>query len=90
MKYALAVEVKCVEVPDNDPSEMRPGDDPMKAMVGVMTGALGRVVVPYAQPAGFEFRTSTEIRVPNFSALAQIIGRFDELVTDIEHEKLHA
>ncbi len=93
MKYALAVEVKLIEVPeDPEMPEIRPGDDPMKSMVGVMTGAIGslshRPPVFMGMPAGFDFRKSTEISVQSFAALAAIIGRFDELVTDIEREKL--
>jgi hypothetical protein len=89
MKYALSVEVKLVQQPDDEEPEVRPGDDPMKSMVGVFSGLAGRIAVPsYAPPAGLDFRKSLTISVPNFAALAAIIGRFDELATDIEHERI--
>lgn len=91
MKYALAVEVKLVEMPDDDPPEMRPGEDPMQSAVRVMTGAIGGIGQRFSlpmPPAGFDFRKQISVGVSSFAALAAIIGRFDELVTDIEHEKL--
>lgn len=96
MKYALAVEVKLMEIEEApefpDMSNIRPGGDPMQAAVGVMA-SIGPMLHPkqprfFGNAAGFDFRKETEISVTNFSALAAIIGRFDELVTDIEHEKL--
>lgn len=94
MKYTLAVEVKLIEIPDEpEAPEIRPGDDPLKAMTGVLTGIAAPMLHPpvfMGSAAGFDFRKATEIRVSNFGALAQIISRFDELVADIEHEKLHA
>jgi len=88
MKYALAVEVKLVEQPDDDPPQIRPGSDPLQGAVQLMTGAIGRVAMPFQMPAGFDFRKSVEVRVKDFKALAEIIGRFDNLVQDIEAEKL--
>jgi hypothetical protein len=91
VKYALNVEVKLVELPDDEqPEEIRPGSDPMQSMVKVMTGAMGTIARPaiYGPPAGFDFRKQITVSVHNFAALAAIIGRFDELTTDIEHEKL--
>ena len=92
MKYALAVEVKLVELPDDEPTAtFQPGNgpDPLQGMVSVLTNAVGRVgAMPYTQPAGFDFRKQIPVRVAGFSALADIIRRFDELVTDIEHEKM--
>ena len=96
MKYALAVEVKLIEIEDApempDFNAIRPGSDPMQAAVGVMA-SIGPMLHPkaprfFGNAAGFDFRKETEISVSNFNALAAIIGRFDELVTDIEHEKL--
>lgn len=92
MKYALTLEVKLVEMPDDDLSpETKPGEDAMQSAVRVMTSAIGgigqRFAVPMG-PAGFDFRKQVPVHVANFAALAAIIGRFDELVTDIEHEKL--
>jgi hypothetical protein len=97
MKYALAVEVKLIEIEEApempDFSAIRPGGDPMQAAVGVMS-AIGPMLNPrpvrafMGMPAGFDFRKETNISVPNFAALAAIIGRFDDLVADIEHEKL--
>lgn len=89
MKYALAVEVKLVEIPDDEPQELRPGAEPLQGAMAIMTGAIGRMAHPsYQTPAGFDFRKQVTVAVSNFSALAAIIGRFDELVTDIEHERL--
>jgi hypothetical protein len=96
MKYALAVEVKLIEIEEEpempDFNAIRPGGDPMQAAVGVMA-TIGPMLHPkrprfMGQSAGFDFRKETSISVSNFAALAAIIGRFDELVTDIEHEKL--
>jgi hypothetical protein len=94
MKYALAVEVKLIEIEEApELPEFRPGEDPMKNAVSVIA-AVGPMLHPQpprflmGNPAGFDFRKSTEISVSSFATLAAIIGRFDELVTDIEHEKL--
>jgi hypothetical protein len=96
MKYALAVEVKLIEVEEDpempDLSAIQHGGDPMQAAVGVMA-SMGTMLHPkpprfFGQSAGFDFRKETSISVPNFAALAAIIGRFDDLVADIEHEKL--
>jgi len=96
MKYALAVEVKLIEIEEApelpDFSAIHPGGDPMQAAVGVMAsiGPMLHSKPPrfMGQSAGFDFRKETSISVPNFAALAAIIGRFDDLVADIEHEKL--
>lgn len=97
MKYALAVEVKLIEIEEApEMPQIRPGStidiDPMQAAVGVMA-SIGPMLHPkpprfFGNTAGFDFRKETEISVTNFAALAAIIGRFDDLVTDIEHEKL--
>ena len=92
MKYALAVEVKLVEIPDDDVPEMpaMTNADPLQGAVRIMTGAIGRIGNPaiYGPPAGFDFRKQITISTHSFAGLAAIIGRFDELVTDIEHEKI--
>lgn len=98
MKYALSVEVKLVEVPDDEPEvSVRLGDDPMVGVAGMMGAAtklLGAGVrghaFNYGAGAGFDFRKSTEISVSNYAGLAAIIGRFDNLMSDIEAEKLLA
>ena len=90
MKYALAVEVKLIEMPDDEPIEPRPSADSLQGAMAVMTGAIGRMAHPmqFGPPAGFDFRKQITVGAHNFAALAAIIGRFDELVTDIEHEKM--
>jgi len=96
MKYALAVEVKLVQVPDDpEPVEPpRPGDDPVNAIGGLMTRVLNapmaRPMVFMGQPAGFDFRKEITVSVHGFAGLAGIIERFDSLVSDIETEKLEA
>lgn len=91
MKYTLAVELKLIEIPDDEPVSMpRQGSDPLQGAVAVMTGAIGRFAHPmsFGPPAGFDFRKQITISVADFHGLAAIIGRFDELTNDIEHEKL--
>jgi hypothetical protein len=90
MKYALAVEVKLVEMCDDEPIEPPAGGDPLRGAVSLMTGAIGRIGNPmqYAPPTGFDFRKQITVGVHNFAGIAAIISRFDELVTDIEHEKM--
>ena len=93
MKYTLAVEVKLVQIPDApEPLDMpQPGSDPLSGMVKVASGLMAGVrQVPafFGPPPGFDFRKQTEISVADFAALALIIGRFDNLVSDIEAEKL--
>lgn len=65
--------------------------DPIRGAITAMRAIAVPIMAPRAfmgNPAGFDFRKETHISVANFAALAAIIGRFDELVTDIEHEKL--
>jgi len=92
MKYALSVEVKLAEVPDEEPMPtIHPGDDPMAALGGIATKLLNAPVLARQynfQNAGFDFRKQIEIRANDFTSLAAIIGRFDNLVSDIEAEKL--
>jgi len=92
MKYALSVEVKLSEVPDDEPlPTARPGNDPMAALGGIATKIMS-VAAPrafnFGQQAGFDFRKQTEVAVTSFDGLAQIIARFVSLVEDIEAEKL--
>lgn len=87
MKYALTIEVKLVEQPDDDPPSIRPGSDPLQGAMQVMTGAIGRFTMPQMS-TGFDFRKQVEVRVQDFKSLAEIIGRFDNLVHEIEAEKL--
>jgi hypothetical protein len=97
VKYALAVEVKLIQIEEPpelpDFNAIRPGGDPMQAAVGVMA-SIGPMLNPprprffMGNPAGFDFRKEISISVSSFDALAAIIGRFNELVIDIEHEKL--
>lgn len=98
MKYVLAVEVKLIEIEEApelpDLTAARISNDPMQAAVSVMS-SIGPILHPHprafmGQSAGFDFRKETSISVSNFAALAAIIGRFDDLVADIEHEKLQA
>ncbi len=89
MKYALAVEVKLVEVPEEpEPLTLpRPGDDPM---AGIMTLANKAFAIPhqhpmgYGPPAGFDFRKQTTVSVRDFAALAAIVEKFDNLIHEIE------
>lgn len=98
MKYALAVDVKLMQLPDDpDPIEIpegRPGDDPIARVGGVLTQFSGLMKVPVApfmgQPAGFDFRKEIRVSVHDFQGLAAIIERFDSLVTEIETERIAA
>jgi hypothetical protein len=91
MKYALSVEVKLLELPE-EPEPFpapRPGDDPMTSVLGpalkVMTGAVARGPIAFmGQSAGFDFRKSITVAVPNFQGLANILNKFDALACEIE------
>jgi hypothetical protein len=70
-----------------------PHADPLRGMVGVFTGLTKNVTKtrPFmGQSPGFEFRKTAEIIVGGFDELAKIIARFDNLVSDIETERLSA
>jgi hypothetical protein len=94
MRYALNIEVKLVELPD--PPEvlpaMRVGDDPLAAMAKAATGLLNAPMIHapafYSAPAGFDFRKQTEISAPTFQALADVIGRFQSLMDELEMQHL--
>lgn len=87
MKYILSVEVKLQEVPeDPEPIEVKPAGDPMQ----VLADMANRVVVA-RQPAfmcggsaGFEFRKAATVSVADFAGLADVVGKFDSLMHDIE------
>lgn len=89
-RYALSVEVKLVELPNQfqEPEE-RLSDDPMKAMVGMLQKVGTPIMsgMPYQQPAGFDFRKACSVTVQNFSSLAKIIEQYDELTRQIESER---
>lgn len=99
MRYALAVDVKLIQLPD-EPEPMptpRPGDDPIEGMMKMGTALLASAATPVfrppafmGQPAGFDFRKEIAVSVHDFRGLAAIIERFDSLVSDIETEKLSA
>ena len=89
MKYLLSVEVKLQELPDEEPVPTPcPGDDNMAPMIGkalqVMTGVVGRPMPFMGGLAGFDFRKTATVAVPDFPALAAIVGKFDNLVRDVE------
>jgi hypothetical protein len=72
MKYTLSVEVKLLELPEEP--------EPFPA-----TGAVARGPIAFmGQSAGFDFRKSTTVAVPNFQGLANILNKFDALVCEIE------
>lgn len=88
--------MKLQQLPDDEPlPEPRPGDDPMAALgstiTAVLRGPMVHARMPQAfmgSPAGFEFRKQVEITVSDFHGLAGVIAKFDNLVSDIETEKL--
>jgi hypothetical protein len=92
-RYALSVEVKLVELPNQfDPPEEPftfSTDDPMKQAAEIMNRAT-RVVVPanpygYGQlAAGFDYRKTCTVSVADFMGLSRIICSFDELTKDVE------
>lgn len=89
MKYALSVEVKLVEVPEEpEPIQMEgPGDNPMGPMIALANRAFAvpsQHPLGYGPPAGFDFRKQTTVSVRDFGGLAAIIQKFDGLVHDIE------
>jgi hypothetical protein len=89
VKYALAVEVKLVEVPEEpEPLQMpRPGDDPMAGVVALANKAFSipsQHPLGYSPPAGFNFTKQTTVSVRDFRGLAGIIEKFDNLVHEIE------
>lgn len=92
MRYTLAVEVKLIEVPEApELPEIRPGSDPLQGAVAMMTGTIGRMTAPPAfmgNPAGFDFRKQIQMTVPDFRRACEIVARFDDLATDIEHDAL--
>ena len=92
MKYALSVEVKLQEIPEQEIiPDSRPGDDPM-AMLGpaikIMAGTVARPAFFMGSQAGFDFRKAITVAAPNFQGLADIIGKFDSLVSEIELDRL--
>ena len=90
MKYLLSVEVRVQEVPEEESIPTpRPGDDPMNAMSAMLGPAVklmtGRPPLPFmGGTAGFDFRKTAMVTAPDFTALAGIVGKFDNLVHDIE------
>lgn len=94
-RYALSVEVKLVELPNQFAEPEEPfqfsTDDPMKQAAELM-GRATRVMTPVypaypQQPAGFDWRKSANVSVSNFGALAKIISQYDELTQQIESER---
>lgn len=95
MRYALAIEIKLQELPEEEPLPLVGTSDNPMAMLGSALGPAlksmtGAVVRPFnfGNAPGFDFRKQITIGVADFRGLAAIIGRFDELTNDIEHEKL--
>ena len=95
-RYALTVEVKLMELPNQFPEPEEPitfsSDDPMKQAAELMSKGL-RVMAPavpmfpsYAL-AGFDFRKGITVTVQSFSGLAKIIEQYDELTRQIEAER---
>lgn len=90
-RYALSVEVKLIELPNqfDPPEEPMPTDDPMK-MAGLM---MARMVAPTAyppypqQPAGVHYHKSVAVSAHGFVGASRIIERFDELASQIEAEQ---
>jgi hypothetical protein len=89
-RYALSVEVKLIELPNqfDEPQEpISASDDPMQVAAALMNRAMAQpVAIPY-QPAGFDFRKSATVTVQSFDGLANIIGQFSALTTQIEAER---
>ena len=87
MKYSLAVEVKLVQIPEApEPIELpRESDNPMAIVATLANGVMPGMQYPnFSQPAGFDFRKQITVSAQDFPALAQIIGKFDNLVSEIE------
>lgn len=92
-RYALSVEVKLVELPnqfDEPEQDFSATDDPMK-MIGQIMGKMDKVAIShplgFQQPAGFDFRRAATISVHHFAGLAKIISQYDELTQQIESER---
>jgi len=88
VKYSLAVEVKLVQIPE-EPEPIEPpreSDNPMSFVANLANRVVPNMYanVNFAQPAGFEFRKQITVSAQDFPALAQIIGKFDNLVSEIE------
>jgi hypothetical protein len=89
VRYALAVEVKLVEIPEEPEPLPIPtiGSDPM---AGITALANRVIAIPsqhpmgYTPPAGFDFRKQIIVSAMNFSALTTIVEKFDNLIHDIE------
>jgi hypothetical protein len=96
-RYALSVEVKLIELPDQFKEPEKPfefsTDNPMQQAAELM-GHMGRVAtaVPHypmypQQPSGFDFRKSAQVTVQSFGGLAHIVEQFEELTRKIEAEQ---
>jgi hypothetical protein len=92
MRYALNLEVKLVELPEPEPE--RQLGDPLAAMAKAATDIFANAPAMlqshafYGSPAGFDFRKSTQISAPTFQHLAEVIGRFQSLMDELEMQHL--
>jgi hypothetical protein len=92
MRVMLELEVKLIELEDDDPTEdatPKLGDDPMVAL-GAMAGRVMKIGSPAAifpmprRPGGLEFRRSAVLGCGTFPTLVEILDRYQRLTADLE------
>ena len=89
-RYALSVEVKLIELPDQFKEPEEPtSNDPMEVLASMGKRVLAVPAYPHypQMPAGLDFRKSANVTVQSFGALTDIVLKFDELTQQIEAER---
>ncbi len=92
MRYALSVEIKLTEMPEEEPvqEDPAPGSDPAVGIQNMMVAATKLLRQPGfiypMQPAGLDFRKQVAVTVSNFATLA-IIEQYESLTKEIQLER---
>jgi hypothetical protein len=92
MRVMLELEVKLIELPDDDPEPATAvvgGEDPM-AELAHMAGHVVKMVSPNTifpmsrRPGGLEFRRSAVLGCGTFPTLVEILDKYQELTAKLE------
>jgi hypothetical protein len=92
MRVMLSLEIKLIELPDDDPEPAettRVVADPMDAL-GKMAGRMLQIGSPttiYPMPripGGLEYRRSATLGCGTFPTLADILDKYDRLTSELE------